>query len=270
MLWRRPAAADILASGGSSATMRTMPVTIRSVFGVRRWWRPMALALAALLASALVGAQTDTGAGGGRSQVRCEGVDAVVETRQPDTAQTACAGARDAVGFLHWLPRPPGEGVRVELVQALPEGLRPDAVGCYAMRSRRLMVLEQALFLDRGQWFGIPVSPRLWRAVVAHEVAHALVGCHLQGRPLPSAAHEYAAYVTMFATLDDATRQAALAAMPGRGFDHPAEINDVRYAFDPMLFGVESYRHWLRLPEGDRERFLREVLIGAIVPDLSQ
>ncbi len=204
----------------------------------------------------------------GRQQLRCEGVDAVVETRQPETAAAACDGARDAFGFLHWLPRPPGEAVLIELVPALPEGLRPDAVGCYAVRSRRLMVLEQGLFMQRGRWFGVPVSARLWRAVVAHEVAHALVGCHLQGKPLPSAAHEYAAYVTMFATLDDATRRAALAAMPGRGFDHPAEINDVRYSFDPMLFGVESYRHWLRQP--DRERFLVEVLRGSIVPDLSQ
>jgi hypothetical protein len=235
----------------------------------RRWW-PRAAALATALATALACAHADVGAGGARSQLRCEGVDAVIDTRQPETAAAACAGARDAVGFLHWLPRPAGETVLIELVQALPEGLRPDAVGCYAVRSRRLMVLEQALFLERGLWFGIPVSPRLWRAVVAHEVAHALVGCHLQGRPLPSAAHEYAAYVTMFATLDDATRQAALAAMPGLGFDHPAEINDVRYAFDPMKFGVESYRHWLRQPEAERERFMREVLIGAIVPDLSQ
>jgi hypothetical protein len=148
----------------------------------------------------------------------------------------------------------------------MPPGLRPDAVGCYAVRSRRLMVLEQPLFLQRGRWFGVPVSPRLWRAVVAHEVAHALVGCHLQGRPLPSAAHEYVAYVTMFATLDEATRQAALAAMLGSGFDHLAEINDVTYSFDPMRFGVNAYRHWLRQP--DREGFLREVLIGAIVPDL--
>lgn len=204
----------------------------------------------------------------GRHEQRCEGIAAVVETSHPETVAAACDGARDALGFLRALPRPEGETLRIELVAAMPPGLRPDAVGCYALRSRRLMVLEQPLFLKRGRWFGVPVSPRLWRAVVAHEVAHALVGCHLQGRPLPSAAHEYVAYVTMFATLDPATRDAALAAMPGRGFDHPAEINDVTYAFDPMRFGVEAYRHWLRQPE--RERFLREVLVGAIVPDLGQ
>jgi hypothetical protein len=224
------------------------------------------LAGAWLLAAAATGAAAQPPAG--RHEQRCEGIAAVVETSHPDTVAGACDGARDALGFLGSLPRPEGETLRIELVAAMPPGLRPDAVGCYAVRSRRLMVLEQPLFLQRGRWFGVPVSPRLWRAVVAHEVAHALVGCHLQGRPLPSAAHEYVAYVTMFATLDEATRDAALAAMPGRGFDHAAEINDVTYAFDPMRFGVEAYRHWLRQP--DRDRFLREVLVGAIVPDLGQ
>lgn len=203
---------------------------------------------------------------GPRTQAACDGIAARVETARPETIATACQGARDAMAFLHWLPREPDEGLRIELVDAMPEGLRPDAVGCYATKSRRLMVLEQHLFLQRGTWFGVPVTPRLWRAVVAHEVAHALVGCHLQGRALAGAAHEYVAYVTMFATLDESTRRAALAALPGAGFSHDAEINDFRYAFDPMLFGVESYRHWLRQPDG--VAFLRSVIRGSIVPEM--
>ena len=203
---------------------------------------------------------------GPRTQAACDGIAVRVETARPDTVAAACEGARDALGFLHWLPREPDDGLRIELVDAMPEGLRPDAVGCYATKSRRLMVLEQHLFMQRGSWFGVPVSPRLWRAVVAHEVAHALVGCHLQGRALAGAAHEYVAYVTMFATLDAGTRAAALAALPGSGFTHDAEINDFRYAFDPMLFGVESYRHWLR--QSDGVAFLRSVIRGSIVPEM--
>lgn len=205
---------------------------------------------------------------GNRVQSLCQGLPTLVrvETALPDTIVTACEGARDALDFLHWLPREADDGLLIELVDAMPKGLRPDAVGCYAIKSRRLMVLEQHLFLRRGTWFGVPVSPRLWRAVVAHEVAHALLGCHLQGRALAGAAHEYLAYVTMFATLDEATRRAALAALPGEGFEHYAEINDFRYAFDPMMFGVESYRHWLRQP--DRMGFLRSVIRGSIVPEM--
>jgi hypothetical protein len=197
----------------------------------------------------------------------CADLRVQVRTRSKDGVALACDGARDALTFLDWLPRPAAPVMLVELVDRLPAGLRDDAVGCYATQSRRLMVLELPLFMARGRWFGVPVSSRLYRAVVAHEVAHALVGCHLQGRPLPNAAHEYVAYVVLFATLDEATRSAALAAMPGPGFEHDAEINDFQYAFDPMSFGVQSYRHWLRQPDG--VGFLRDVVRGAIVPDLN-
>lgn len=196
----------------------------------------------------------------------CPDRSAEVLTRDPLSVAGACAGAADAFGFLSWLERDPNEVIRIELVAKLPSELRPDAVGCYARGSRRLMVLEPALFMQRGTWFAIPVSLRLWRSVVAHEVAHALVGCHLHERALAGAAHEYVAYVTMFATLDDATRGAALAAMPGEGFSHDAEINDFRYAFDPMRFGVDAYRHWLRQPDG--RAFLRSVILGSIVPEM--
>jgi hypothetical protein len=203
-----------------------------------------------------------------RLALSCPGLPAHVEVTPAEagSAVAACAGVRDALDFLHWLPRDPDVMLRIEIVPHLPDGLRPDAVGCYAIGSRRLMVLERRLFLQRGTWFEVPVSPRLWRSVIAHEVAHALVGCHLQGRPLAGAAHEYVAYVTMFATLDEATRAAALSAMPGDGFRHEAEINDFRYALDPMRFGADAYRHWLRQPDG--VDFLRSLVRGSIAPEM--
>jgi hypothetical protein len=130
-----------------------------------------------------------------RVELACPGVPARVEVdrRERASVPVACAGIADALGFLDWLPREAGAPLRLEVVDHLPDGLRPDAVGCYAIGSRRLMVLELNRFLQRGTWFGIPVSERLWRSVMAHEVAHALVGCHLQGRTLPGAAHAYVA-----------------------------------------------------------------------------
>lgn len=239
----------------------------------QRAWRVAIAQLLALVLAVVSGARVGAAspaapAAPARLEVACPGLPARVEVTpaEVDSAWVACAGARDALGFLHWLPRDPDVVLRIELVPHLPEGLRPDAVGCYAVGSRRLMVLERRLFLQRGTWFDVPVSPRLWRSVVAHEVAHALVGCHLRGSPLAGAAHEYVAYVTMLATLDDATRAAALAAMPGPGLTHDAEINDFRYAFDPMRFGLDAYRHWLRQPDG--EAFLRSLIRGSIAPEM--
>ena len=148
----------------------------------------------------------------------------------------------------------------------MPADLRRDAVGCYAPRTHRLLVLELSGFLARERWFGIPASQQLYRSVVAHEVAHALVGCHLDGRRLVNAAHEYVAYVVMFATMEPATLSAVLAAMPGHGFTYDTEINDMRYTLDPMTFGLDAYRHWLR--QADGMGFLRRVVDGQVVPDL--
>jgi len=57
-----------------------------------------------------------------------------------------------------------------------------------------------------------------------------------------------------------------LAIRPGTGFGHPEQINDLVYAFDAELFGVESYRHWTRQP--DPLNFLRRVLAGEVISDL--
>lgn len=200
------------------------------------------------------------------STVPCEGVLASVQTRQPEAAEIACAGARDAVGFMGRLRLEAPHHVLIELVKQLPPDLRRDAVGCYATQSQRLMVLEMPDFMARKRWLGVPTSAKLYRSVVAHEVAHALVGCHLGARSLASAGHEYLAYVAMFATMDGPTREAVLAAVPGEGFTHDTEINDMRYTLDPLVFGVEAYRHWLRQPDG--EQFLRRVIDGQVVPDL--
>lgn len=200
------------------------------------------------------------------STLPCQGVAASVQTHQPETTAIACAGARDAAGFIGRLKLDAPRHVLIELVKQLPPDLRRDAVGCYATQSQRLMVLEMPDFMARKRWLGVPTSAKLYRSVVAHEVAHALVGCHLGARSLASAGHEYLAYVAMFATMDGPTREAVLAAVPGEGFTHDTEINDMRYTLDPLVFGVEAYRHWLRQPDG--EQFLRRVIDGQVVPDL--
>ena len=60
-----------------------------------------------------------------------------------------------------------------------------DALG--QARPQRLLVLELPAFLARGTWMGVATSRTLYRSVVAHEVAHALVAAHLGARALASA-----------------------------------------------------------------------------------
>lgn len=197
---------------------------------------------------------------------RCADSPAVVTGADLPSLALACQGARAAFDFFAPLALETPPTVPVDLVEHLPPDLRADAVGCYSNQTRRVHVLTLPRFMARGSWFKIPVSTALYQAVVTHEVAHAIVGCHLGGRVLPTAAHEYVAYVVMFATLDPATRDLALAATPGAGLEHEADINDFRYAFDPMRFGVEAYRHWTQ--QTDRNGFLTDVIRGRVALDM--
>jgi hypothetical protein len=201
-----------------------------------------------------------------RHRVDCPDSPATIETERPQEVAIACQGVGDAYGFLVPVGAKAPERVLVELVSALPEGLRGDAVGCYATQSHRILVLNYENFAGRGRWFGVPIDLALYRSVVAHEVAHAIVGCHLGERKLASAAHEYVAYVTMFATMPAALRTKALANMPGEGFDLATQINSMVYGFDPMAFGADSYRHWIRQRDG--AEFLRRVMAGEAITEV--
>jgi hypothetical protein len=196
----------------------------------------------------------------------CDRSGVYVSAKNETSVSVACQAVEDALGFLAPLGLTIPNRLVVELVEQLPPDLRADAVGCYVIATRRLMVLEESLFLARRTWFGIPTSRALFRSVIAHEAAHALVGCALDGRKLVNAGHEYIAYVTMFASMEAPTRAAAMTAMPGKGLQFNAEINDMRYALDPMTFGLEAYRHWLKQPDG--MAFLKSVFEGKVAVDL--
>lgn len=197
----------------------------------------------------------------------CERPGMYVRAHEAESGLVVCQGIEDAIGFLAPLGLQGPDHLVVELVEQLPPALRADAVGCYIIATRRLMVLVESSFMARRTWFGIPTSRALFRSVVAHEVAHAVAGHALDGKKLVNAGHEYIAYVTMFATMDTATRSAAMKAMPGQGLTFDTEINDMRYAMDPMMFGLEAYRHWTR--QADGFAFLKQVLDGEVAVDLS-
>ena len=180
-------------------------------------------------------------------------------------AALACAGTADAVQFLEPSGLVLPLRIRIELVTELPPGLAPSAAGYYDVAGQRVLVPHFDHFLQNRTWFGVPATAELYQSVVAHESAHAIAACHIGDRKLPLAAHEYVAYVTMLATMEEGSRDRVLDANPGTGFDHPVQINNLRYVLEPEQFGVESYRHWLALP--DSPGFLRRLLAGEVVMD---
>lgn len=199
--------------------------------------------------------------------IACVGLPAVVAGAPAHESEIACDGARAAFAFFAPLDLRPVPGLTIELSMALPAGAPSDAVACYVIPQRRIIVLRYEPFSWHRSWFGLAADKRLYRAVIAHEVAHAIVACHAGDGRLSFAAQEYLAYVAMIATMPEDHRRELLALHPGSGFDDVVQINEFVYAFNPGRFAAESYRHWMRQP--DPRAYLRRVIEGGVIQGLA-
>jgi hypothetical protein len=199
------------------------------------------------------------------AEAHCDGAAVRVRATDREDAATACEGARRALAFLARYGVATDHAIEVELQPQLPSGLRASAVGCYNRRTHRVTVLSYAEFLERGTWFGVPVDRELHRSVVAHEVAHAVVGCQPGAAKLSLPAHEYMAYVATFGTMEPPLRERVLAIYAGAGFDHDAQINSLIHGFDPMRFGASAWQHFRQL--ADIPAYFRRILAGEILQD---
>lgn len=197
--------------------------------------------------------------------IACAGLPAIqVQAERAEDAQLFCEGASRAWQFLAAVPLRMPPLLRVRIVDELPGELRATAMGCYFRDTRHVELLSLRAFTAHGTWFRVPTSAELYRSAAAHETAHAVIGCHVDAAPLPVPAHEYVAYVAMFATMEPATRARILAAFPGRGFDNTLEINTIVYISDPLLFAANAWRHFQtrRQPRA----WLRDMVEGGVVP----
>jgi hypothetical protein len=196
-------------------------------------------------------------------ETRCAGDLVLVRTADGADASIVCGAARDAIAFLESQGLGAPAEVSIEVARKLPVVAGPSAAGCYLKRENRVIVLGYAEFKDYGTWFGLPIDRDLYRSLIAHEVAHAVGECNFRVESPPIEATEYLAYVTMFATMGPSLRARALTQFPGDGFDNEAEINSMIYMLDPMRFGTQAYRHYLK--PGNGREFLRAVVEGRVV-----
>ena len=197
----------------------------------------------------------------------CQGLPQVfVRASVARDARAACDGAARSLAFLAraGLTAPPRTDI--DIVPVMPGELAGRAVGCYLRETKRIALLSFEAFESGGGWFRVPPSLELYRAAAAHEVAHSVVGCHSEPRRLAVAAHEYVAYVVFFATMDPSLRAEVLRKFAGRGFQNPGQISDLSHFVEPNQFGVDAWRHYLRV--ANRAQWLRRVIAGEVVPDL--
>jgi hypothetical protein len=106
----------------------------------------------------------------------------------------------------------------------------------------------------------LPIDRALHRSLVVHEVAHHIAAANFKVAKPTVVAHEYIASITMFATMAPEQRTRILEHVPGYGFDAEQKINLMIRMLDPLYFGAEAYRHFMK--PGNGQSFLERVLSG--------
>ena len=153
--------------------------------------------------------------------------------------------------------------ITIDLLPRLPDACGATAAGCYLESEQRVFILRYAEFLRQESWFKIPLDRTLYRSLVSHEVAHAIVARNFRRPAPPITAKEYLAYVTMFSTMPPSMRTRVMAQFPGEAFEGDWQIHTIIYLADPMTFGVRAYRHFMKSDNG--RDFLQAILDGRAV-----
>ena len=198
-------------------------------------------------------------AGNAGAQTRCPDTGALVHASDVADAQSACGAVADAKAFLAAQGLDTSHAIEIRFVEVMPEivaGL--PVLGCYVRSEQVVYALSFEQCRTRRLPHGIGVDRNFHRALVVHEVTHRIVTANAGREPLSAVAQEYISYVTMFTTMPSAQREKVLRKIPGIGFDATVEINLTTYLLDPMFFGAQAYRHFLKL--GNGRVFLRRVI----------
>lgn len=193
--------------------------------------------------------------------LRCAGTSISVRGVDRAEVESACQGVVAAVKFLATLGLDTSAAAEVRLVEALPEvpqGVR--AYGCKVKADDRIYMLNLSECRKLPLAADVPVDAAVHRSLVAHEVGHHIAAASFKVARPTIVAHEYIAYVTMFATLEPSARERLLARFPGKGFESTREIGLTVYLLDPNRFGAQAYRHFTR--PGNGASFVEQVLSG--------
>ena len=200
------------------------------------------------------------------AEMRCQAPrNVIVHSSVSADASIACDGAADAIAFLASQGFDTSGAVEINLVQELPSNVNHSAVGFYLESQGRVFALLYSEFKKRKEWFRLPIDRAVYRSVVAHEVAHAVAARNFAVSRPSIQAKEYIAYVTTFATMAPRLRVQMLAQFPGDGFAGEMQMSATIYLADPMWFGVQAYRHFLKSSDG--RRYLHAILRGTVLAE---
>lgn len=219
-----------------------------------------------LAASMFIGANTAVASTRGAEHYECACHGAKVKSRLKEDALNACEGAGRAIKFLEDLGLAIPPDITIEIVDAMPAAVAPSALGAYMKDERRILVLQYAVLQERREWYRLPVDHEVYRGVVSHEIAHAVSSHNFRISEPSMLAEEYIAYVTLLSTMAQAQRRQIINLYTDEATCSEAGLHDVSvYMIDPVQFGVNAYRHFLR--QANRRSFIEAILDGRAMSD---
>jgi hypothetical protein len=200
--------------------------------------------------------------------IRCVETGIRVPDWSTEERELVCDASAAAIAFL----RAAGVAYHADNLTIAP--LQPGGdqggehvIGCCNVLRNEILVLryEAAIVASRRypRAFDMPMSSALWQSFISHETAHAVAEQNFAAGVHRAAASEYIAGVVQLATLPADLRKVILDHYDAKGFGNASEISMLLYEFDPAVFAVMAYRHYVTL--GDRgpafiARLLREGL----------
>lgn len=196
-------------------------------------------------------------------ELRCSNINVRVYSVDRSDVDTACEAAREAISFLTANGLDATGAVEVYLVKKLPDMANLSAYGCYDNSRQRVYMLVFSECIKHDPWADPPMDRALYRSMLVHEVAHAVAAANFTATKASMLAHEYVAYVTMFATMAPSKREYFLKRFSGHGFDSVDQMSVAFFLLDPFRFGTEAYRHFLKLD--NQKSFLEDVLSGRVL-----
>lgn len=190
-----------------------------------------------------------------------------VKSRLKEDALIACEGADRAMKFLEELGLSIPRNITIEIVDDMPATVDSAALGAYIKDEQRILILHYAVFESRREWYRLPVDREVYRSIASHEITHAVSSHNFRTKEPSLLAEEYIAYVTLLSTMARAQRSHIINLYPDDATGSDAGLRDVAvYMIDPVRFGVNAYRHFIRQENG--RSFLEAILEGRAMADV--
>jgi hypothetical protein len=187
----------------------------------------------------------------------CEDASLSVTAEARETAELACRLAAEAKARIGTCGLAQARPVRIELVAELEHALGA-CLGSFDCDAGLIRVVDPAHLAEAvgpEPPYALFPAEVLFGALIAHELAHALLEQSSLGIELAFVDHEYVAAVMELETMAPAWREVYIAAAPVGLPPRVGLISALIYGFEPRKFAVNAWQFFRAEPDGcDRIR----------------